>query len=220
MVMVMVMIFVLHRGAEAVGGLLHNGLAPFLYHFERPGREALRDAVCIGDFDEDLLFQVCCVHVTQEELLVGLHDGGHRTCWLVREFNAIMPYPSHQELFVEKSCSALRLRVEQSVPATLVCENQVILAQVVSKMDRMLLAGLAAILLARAVGQKAAEHAVLRVKDGQVVVKNDFHVSRGPKSLCEPHDLIRIEIMSGCEPREVAIRLCHGFRSVAVRNVE
>ena len=65
------------------------------------------------------------------------------------------------------------LGIEDGVPASLICKDQVVLPQMIPQMHRVPLARLAAIGLAgAAVREEPAKDAVLRVKNWQVVVQD------------------------------------------------
>ena len=79
---------------------------------------------------------------------------------------------------IEMRARFLRFGAENGVAAADVGHDGVRAAGVIAQFDAVLFAGAAAILVAGAVGEEAAEDAVLGVEDGQVLAGDGFDMLR------------------------------------------
>mmetsp|Transcript_10835 Transcript_10835/g.30727 ORF Transcript_10835/g.30727 Transcript_10835/m.30727 type:complete len:306 (+) Transcript_10835:53-970(+) len=191
--------------AEGGGGRLHLPRAALLVHAQAAPGGAVGIAVGVRDSLEPAPKLVGGLLPPQHRR-VALQQGCHQLWWLVHKLHPELPHPCADQR-VDVVDAGLGLGVEDRVAAAHVRQDKMVLPFAVPQVHGVELAGVATVTVAVAGAEEAAEHAVLHVEDGEVLVEDDLECSAPlPESLCHCSNLLGVEVVRRCEPLEATAK--------------
>ena len=133
----------------------------------------------------------------------SIDDAGNLLGRLMDELHAEVPEPYPKPLG-EMAAGFLRLGAEDRVPAAYVGHHRMRLAAFIAQRHAMFFARMAAIDVAGAFREEPAEHTMLGVENGQMMIDDRFKRERGD-SLGQCGNLFGVEIVGWRQTRQAQV---------------